>query len=134
MLEYRAEIDSGAWEEAEKLQVTAGRLALGVGRSVPEEVVRGDLGWVTVRGRREYLKLVYWGKVVREKGEGMVGNVYREGRRRVEQENGAGGWSRRGGARGWSRRGEQGGAGGGRASWYAQPPHHVPIINHIHRI
>jgi hypothetical protein len=32
---------------------------------------------------RVYLKLVYWGKVVKE-GEGIVGGVYREGRRRVQ--------------------------------------------------
>jgi hypothetical protein len=85
VLEYGAEVDSGAWEEAEMLQVMAGRMALGVGTTVSEEVVRGELGWMTVRARREYLKLAYWGKVVREKEKGVLGNVYREGRKRVEQ-------------------------------------------------
>ena len=83
VLEYGAEVDSGEWKVAEKLQTTAGRLALGVGRDVPEEVVRGELGWMTVRGRREYLKLAYWGKVVYEHKEGIVGSIYQEGRRRV---------------------------------------------------
>ena len=84
VLEYGAEVDSGKWEEAEVLQRLAGRMCLGVGRETPNEVVMGDLGWWTVQGRREYLRLVYWGKVVREKEGGVVRAVYEEGRRRME--------------------------------------------------
>jgi hypothetical protein len=84
VLEYGAEVDSGRWEEAEVLQRWAGRMCLGVGREVPNEVVMGDLGWWTVRGRREYLRLTYWGKVVREMKGNMVRAVYEEGRKRME--------------------------------------------------
>ena len=84
-LEYGAEIDTGEWREAERLQLLAGRMSLGVGAAVANEVVRGDLGWWTMKGRREYLRLVYWGKLVREKEETMMSTVDREGRRRIEQ-------------------------------------------------
>ena len=93
VMEYGAEVDSGAWEDAELMQRLAGRMCLGVGREVPNVVVRGELGWWTVRARREYLRLSYWGKVVREPVGGMVRDVYEEGRRRVERgEAGKGEW------------------------------------------
>lgn len=84
VLEYGAEVDSGKWEEAEVLQRWAGRMCLGVGREVPNEAVMGELGWWTVQGRREYLRLSYWGKLVREKEGTVVRAVYEEGRRRMK--------------------------------------------------
>jgi hypothetical protein len=85
VLEYGSEIDSGKWEDAEVLQRKAGRRCLGVGNSVANEVVMGDLGWWSMRARREYLRLVYWGKVVKDRVDGMVGGIYREGRKRIEE-------------------------------------------------
>ena len=38
VLEYGAEIDSGEWKQAEKLQMMAARMVLGVGRGVANEV------------------------------------------------------------------------------------------------
>ena len=49
-MEYAAEMDSGRWPAAEALQRWAGRMCLGVGRSVVNEVVQGDLDWWTVQG------------------------------------------------------------------------------------
>jgi hypothetical protein len=71
----------------------AGRMCLGVGRGVANEVILGELGWWSVQGRREFLRLVYWGKIVRESKEGdsLVSEVYKDGRRRVEQGE-LGGW------------------------------------------
>ena len=86
VLEYAAEVDSERWEEAEKLQRMAGRMCLGVGREVPNEVIEGELGWWTVRGRREYLRLVYWGEMVNERGSSVVKEVYEEGRRRMRED------------------------------------------------
>ena len=63
----------------------AGRMCLGVGREVPNEVVMGDLGWWTVQAAREYLRLVFWGKLVRESEGGVVRQVYDEGRRRMSE-------------------------------------------------
>ena len=88
VLEYGAEVDSERWEEAEKLQIFAGRMCLGVGREVPNAVVMGELGWMSVQARREILRLRYWGKIVREgkKNHGsLVHAVYREGRMRGEE-------------------------------------------------
>ena len=91
VLEYGSEVDSGKWEEAELLQRRAGRMCLGVGQEVPNAAVMGELGWWSMRGRREYLRLVYWGQVVRTGG--VVREVYEEGRRRVARgEARAGEW------------------------------------------
>jgi hypothetical protein len=54
-----------------RLQLLAGRLALGVGREIANEVVRGELGWWTMRARREYLRILYWGKVARGDKRGL---------------------------------------------------------------
>ena len=83
VLEYGGVVDSGLWIQAEHLQIMAGRMSLGVSTDIPEEVVRGELGWWRVRTRREYLRLVYWGRIVRGKGT-IVEAAYRQGRRRVQ--------------------------------------------------
>jgi hypothetical protein len=80
VLEYGSEVDSGKWEDAELLQRMAGRMCLGVGTTIPNTVVRGELGWWTIRARREYLRLVYWGKIVRGVKGGLVRCVYDGGR------------------------------------------------------
>ena len=83
VLEYGSEVDSGKWEQAELLQRMAGRMCLGVGTTIPNTVVRGELGWWTMRARREYLRLVYWGKIISGVKDGMVRSVYDGGRERV---------------------------------------------------
>ena len=83
VLEYGSEVDSGKWEDAELLQRVAGRMCLGVGTTIPNTVVRGELGWWTMRARREYLRLVYWGKIISGVKDGMVRSVYDGGRERV---------------------------------------------------
>ena len=60
-------------------------MCLGVGREVPNEVIEGELGWWSVRGRREYLRLVYWGEIVSGMGSNVVRGVYQEGRRRMKE-------------------------------------------------
>lgn len=88
VLEYAAELGKVRWGEAERLQLMAGRMCLGVGRAVANEVVSGELGWWSVEGRRRYLRLVYWAKVVRG-GDSIVRAVYKEGR---ERKGGVKGW------------------------------------------
>jgi hypothetical protein len=85
VLEHAAEVDSEKWEEAEKLQRMAGRMCLGVGKDVPNEVVEGELGWWSMRGRREYLRLMFWGEIVSGRGSRVVIDVYKEGRKRVRE-------------------------------------------------
>ena len=84
VLEYGGEVDSGRWEEAEQLQRMAGRMVLGVGTGVANEVVRGELGWWSIQARRQYARLVYWGRMVRREVPIVVQAVYTEGRRRVQ--------------------------------------------------
>ena len=85
VLEYGGELERGKWEEAERLQRFAGRMVLGVGNSVADEVVLGELGWWTVAAKLEMKRLKYWWKLVTEKGKGQVGKTYEEGRTRVEE-------------------------------------------------
>jgi hypothetical protein len=85
VLDYGGELERGRWEEAERLQRFAGRMVLGVGNSVADEVVLGELGWWTVASQLEVKRLKFWWKLVREKGKGQVGETYEEGRRRVEE-------------------------------------------------
>ena len=40
------DVDSRRWDEADRLQLMAGRMVLGVGREVADEVGRGGLGVV----------------------------------------------------------------------------------------
>ena len=58
ILEYGAEIwGDCTWREAEQLQREVGRKLLGMGSKACDEAVRGDLGWWTLKGRRDYARL-----------------------------------------------------------------------------
>ncbi len=83
VLEHGSEVDTGIWEQQEVLQNMAGRMCLGVGVNITNVVIRGELGWWTMKARRQFLRLVYWGKVIRGPKGGMVRSVYEEGRSRV---------------------------------------------------
>ena len=51
-------------EEAERVQREMGRMILRCGAKMANEVVLGELGWWTLKGRRDFLTLNYWGKIV----------------------------------------------------------------------
>ena len=85
VLEHAGALEEGGWEEAELLQRKAGRMVLGVGRQVANEVVLGELGWWSVKGRMEAMRLEYWGRLVRMQAERGTKRAYEEGRRRVEE-------------------------------------------------
>ena len=67
-LEYGAEVldshNAHVWEEAEKLARKIGRRVLKCGRRLPNDAIQGDLGWMSMRGRRMLLRLSYWGKIL----------------------------------------------------------------------
>ena len=49
------------------------------------EVVLGELGWWTMKGRRDFLRLNYWGKIVGAMShKRLVYQVYRESRSRYD--------------------------------------------------
>ena len=95
-LEYGAEVINNhndfVWEEAELLARKVGRRVLRCGVRLPNDAVLGELGWMTMRGRRMFLRLSYWGKVL-EMGAGRwVKRVYEEGRAKLETRATASTW------------------------------------------
>jgi len=48
------------WEEAEQLQREMGKMILRCSSKMTNEVVLGELGWWTLKGRRDFLRLSYW--------------------------------------------------------------------------
>jgi hypothetical protein len=86
VLEYGAEVWESEgdckWQEAERVQLMMGKRILRCRSSTTDEVVRGELGWGTMRGRRMMLRIRYWGKVVSMGRDRLVRKVYEEGRKR----------------------------------------------------
>lgn len=81
VLNYGAEIwGATKFLEAEKLQVEAGRKLLRVSRKMSDAVVRGELGWWTMRAQRDLKRLVYWARLVRMDDTRLVKIVYRQRR------------------------------------------------------
>ena len=95
-LEYGAEVMSSSedslWEEAEVVMRTNGRRILKCGSRVPNEAVMGELGWMSMRGRRMLLRLSFWGKVLQMKEVRLVKRVYEAGRQRLFLDPKAGTW------------------------------------------
>jgi hypothetical protein len=85
VLDYATEVFGGfkkKWEEAEKIARRMGKAILGVRKSTTNEVVMGELGWWTMKGRRDFLRLLYWREIVSKK-KGLRWEVYQECRKRV---------------------------------------------------
>ena len=56
VLEYGVETwGLGRWGQAERAQLEVGRRILGVSSKMSNELVRGELGWWSLKGRRDYL-------------------------------------------------------------------------------
>ena len=83
-LEYCAEIlatEQGlGWEEGEELQRWVGKRILGSGKHLANEAVQGELGWMSLRGRRVMLRLSFWGKVLNMEKQRWVRRVYEASR------------------------------------------------------
>jgi hypothetical protein len=84
VLEYGAEVlDYGVrreWVEAERIQLRMGRRILGCVSTTANEVVRGELGWMTMKSRRDLLRLGYWGKVMRMREGRWTRRLYEKSR------------------------------------------------------
>ena len=50
------------WEQAEQVQREMGKIILRCSSKMANEVVLGELGWWTLKGRRDFLTLNYGGK------------------------------------------------------------------------
>jgi hypothetical protein len=59
------EVGKGDGEKLEMVQRQAGRRVLGCSTRMSDEVVRGELGWVTAKARRDEAKLRFLGRLLR---------------------------------------------------------------------
>jgi hypothetical protein len=79
ILEYGAEIwGGGKWPQADVIQNAAGKALLGLYRTSAEEVARGELGWLSLKSRRDIKQLRYWGKLVLMEDTRLVKQIYRQ--------------------------------------------------------
>lgn len=79
IMEYGSEVWSpgvAAGEKFEQVQKRAGKQMLGCSSKMADEVVRGELGWGTMEGRREVLKLRFFGRLVRMERCRVVRQVF----------------------------------------------------------
>ena len=65
VLNFGAEIwGATSFDEAEQLQLQAGKTLLGISRKTTNEAVRGELGWWTMRSQRDLRMLVFWARII----------------------------------------------------------------------
>jgi hypothetical protein len=89
VLEYAAEVvdygDNGEWKEADRIQLSMAKRILGVPPTTADAAVRGELGWWTLKGRRDMLRLRYWGKLTRMPSKRWTRRIYAKSRQQFEQ-------------------------------------------------
>jgi len=85
-LEYAAVVWGDVkWEEAETIQRQMGKMILGCSSKMANEVVLGELGWWTLKGRRDYLRIKFWSRIVGGMSHHrLVAQVYAHSRARYE--------------------------------------------------
>jgi hypothetical protein len=77
ILEYGCEVWGDEFDDFEKVQTEMGRKILRCGPRMNNEVVRGELWWMRLR---------YWGKITQMKNERLPKKIYKESRKRMEEE------------------------------------------------
>jgi hypothetical protein len=79
VLEYGAELTGYCkWKEAEYVQNEVGRRILAVSKSCATVAVRGELGWWSIKARRELLMLRFWARIVRLGDASLMKRIYRQ--------------------------------------------------------
>ena len=91
-LEYGVELISDEWAEAEQLQRNIARRVLRCGISVSNAALSGELGWMSLKGRRTMLRLSFWGKVLRMAPERWAKRAYVRSKEMLEQGGRVSGW------------------------------------------
>jgi hypothetical protein len=88
VLEYGAVIwGEVKWDEAEAVQREMGKMILRCSSKMANEVVLGELGWWTLKARRDLLRVKFWGKIVsRMSSSRLVKQVYAHSRARYDAE------------------------------------------------
>jgi hypothetical protein len=84
VLNFGAELwGSAKCKEVEAVQLEVGKRLLGVSRKMASPVVRGELGWWSMRAQRDMKLLLYWARLVRLEDSRLVKQVYRCRREQV---------------------------------------------------
>ena len=73
------------FEEAERIQLEAGKRLLAVSSKTASDAVRGDLGWWTMRTRRDYKALSFWGRLCRMKDHRLARAIYLQSKGRASK-------------------------------------------------
>ena len=60
-----------------------GKMILRCSSKMANEVVQGELGWWSLKGRRDMLRLKYWGKVVGMGDNRLVRQIYNDSSTRM---------------------------------------------------
>ena len=72
-------------KEVEMVQLEVGRRLLGVSKKMTSAVVRGELGWWSMRAQRDMKLLLYWARLVRLDDSRLVKQVYQSRREQVDK-------------------------------------------------
>jgi hypothetical protein len=84
VLNFGAELwGSAKCKEVEAVQLEVGKRLLGVSRKMASPVVRGELGWWSMRAQRDMKLLLYWARLVRLEDSRLAKQVYRCRREQV---------------------------------------------------
>jgi hypothetical protein len=82
ILEYGAEVwGEGQWEEGEIIQREMGRRILRCSDKTTNEAVIGELGWWTMRTRRNFIKLKYWLRIVLMDDDKLLKKIYQDSKK-----------------------------------------------------
>jgi hypothetical protein len=77
LLEYCAEVWSvSPWKSAEQLQAAMAKRILGVPTRCSNTAARGELGWISMDGRWQKARLIFWGKLQCMPKESPARRVY----------------------------------------------------------
>jgi hypothetical protein len=77
-LEYAAEVwGDGKWLQAERVQQRMARRILGCPSTTAQVALRGEMGWWTLQGRRDLLRLRFYGRLISMDEDRTVKQVYR---------------------------------------------------------
>jgi len=88
VLNFGAEIwGATPFEQAEKLQLEAGKTLLGVSWRTTNEAVRGELGWWSTRSQRDLKMLVFWARIVRMDDSRLAKIIYKQRRAKIKRVN-----------------------------------------------
>ena len=64
------------WPEAEQIQRRMGKMILRCSEKMTNEVVLGELGWWSMKGRRDMMRLLFWRKIVCMSQSRLVHHLY----------------------------------------------------------